>query len=70
MVELYPLSLLFKGEALNITAVSYAGRLNFGFTACPTALPRVQLLTRYVEEALEELEIRHATAVADLPRPA
>ncbi|WP_433725468.1 wax ester/triacylglycerol synthase family O-acyltransferase [Nocardia sp. CA-129566] len=70
MVGLYPLSLLFKGDALNITAVSYAGRLNLGFTACPTALPRVQLLTRYVEEAFEELEIRHAAAVADLPSSA
>ncbi|WP_431970515.1 wax ester/triacylglycerol synthase family O-acyltransferase [Nocardia sp. bgisy134] len=70
MAGLYPLSLLFKGEALNITAVSYAGRMHLGFTACPTALPEVQLLARYIDDAVDELEDRYATAIPDLPKPA
>ena len=52
----FPASLLFKNEALNITALSYNGRLNLGFTACRTALPHVQDLALYVEDALEDLE--------------
>jgi len=52
----FPVSLLFKNEALNITALSYNGRLNLGFTACRTALPHVQDLALYVENALENLE--------------
>ncbi|WP_157390258.1 WS/DGAT/MGAT family O-acyltransferase [Nocardia terrae] len=56
MVGLYPLSLLFQGEALNITLVSQAGRMDFGFTACRSALPNVQRLARYLEDAVDELE--------------
>jgi diacylglycerol O-acyltransferase len=52
----FPVSLLFKNEALNITALSYNGRLNLGFTACRTALPHVQDLALYVEHALDDLE--------------
>ncbi|MEV6335699.1 wax ester/triacylglycerol synthase family O-acyltransferase [Nocardia vinacea] len=68
MVEMYPLSLLFRGEALNITAVSYDGRLHFGFTACRTALPDVARLTRYLGDAFDELEGHYATALPDLTR--
>ncbi|MGX1812170.1 wax ester/triacylglycerol synthase family O-acyltransferase [Nocardia sp. NPDC055321] len=56
LVELYPLSLLFRGEALNITAVSLAGRLNFGLTACNDALPHVQRLAHYLEHGFDELD--------------
>lgn len=61
MVGLYPLSLLFRGEALNITAVSHDGRMNFGFTACRSALPHVQNLALYLEDGFGELE--HAVSV-------
>ncbi|MGW4535206.1 WS/DGAT/MGAT family O-acyltransferase [Nocardia sp. NPDC004340] len=57
MVGLYPLSLLFRGEALNITAVSHDGRMNFGFTACRSALPHVQNLALYLEDGFDELEL-------------
>jgi WS/DGAT/MGAT family acyltransferase len=56
MEELYPMSLLFKNEALNITVCSYAGRLNFGFTACRSSLPHVQDLALHTLAALDELE--------------
>ncbi len=31
---MYPVSLIAHGGALNITCLSYAGSLNFGFTGC------------------------------------
>jgi WS/DGAT/MGAT family acyltransferase len=53
---MYPISLLSHGQALNITCVSYAGTLNFGFTGCRDALPHMQKLAVYTGEALDELE--------------
>lgn len=56
MESFFPMSLLFKNEALNITALSHAGQLDFGFTACRSALPHVQDVALYTVEALDELE--------------
>lgn len=53
---LFPLSLLLHGSAVNITCVSYAGTLNFGFTGARDTLPHLQRLAIYMGEALEELE--------------
>jgi WS/DGAT/MGAT family acyltransferase len=53
---MYPISLLSHGQALNITCVSYAGTLNFGFTGCRDTLPHMQRLAVYTGEALTELE--------------
>ncbi len=53
---LFPLSLLLHGNALNITCVSYAGTLNFGFTGARDTLPHLQRLAIYMGEAVEELE--------------
>ena len=52
---LYPLSLLLHGNALNITCVSYAGTLNFGFTGARDTLPHLQHLAVYMGEALDEI---------------
>jgi WS/DGAT/MGAT family acyltransferase len=56
MEQMYPVSLLAHGQALNITAVSYAGQFNVGFTGCRDALPSMQRLSVYAGEALEDLE--------------
>ncbi len=56
--EMYPVSLLFNGQALNITVLSYAGQFNIGFTGCRDSLPSMQRLAVYTGEALEELESR------------
>jgi WS/DGAT/MGAT family acyltransferase len=56
MVAHYPVSQVSHGMALNITVVSYAGGLFFGFVACPDALPSVQRLAVHMEPALAELE--------------
>ena len=54
--SVFPLSLLLHGNALNITCVSYAGMLNFGFTGARDTLPHLQRLALYMGEAVEELE--------------
>jgi diacylglycerol O-acyltransferase / wax synthase len=56
MEAYYPISALAHGQALNITVLSYAGGLYFGFTACHERVPHVQRLAVYTGEALDELE--------------
>jgi hypothetical protein len=56
MEAYFPISALAHGQALNITVMSYAGGLYFGFTACPDQVPSVQRLAVYTGEALDELE--------------
>ena len=53
---MYPVSLITHGGALNITCLSYAGSLNFGYTGCRDTLPSMQKLAVYSGEALDELE--------------
>lgn len=56
MEAMYPVSLVAHGSALNITCLSYAGSLNFGFTGCRDTLPSMQRLAVYTGEALDELD--------------
>jgi diacylglycerol O-acyltransferase / wax synthase len=51
---IFPLSLLTHGNALNITCLSYAGTLGFGFTGARDTLPHLQRLAVYTGEAVEE----------------
>jgi len=76
MEAYYPISALAHGQALNITVMSYAGGLYFGFTACHDRVPSVQRLAVYTGEALDELERvfvkggRRASAKAARPQAA
>ena len=54
--ELYPVSLLFNGQALNITAVSYDGHFNVGFTGDRDSIPSLQRIAVHAGEELEALE--------------
>jgi len=54
--EFYPLSLLWHGQALNITAVSNAGWFDVGFTGCRDSVPHLQRVAVYAGDALDELE--------------
>lgn len=54
--EIYPVSLLFNGQALNITAVSYDGEFNVGFTGDRDSIPSLQHIAVYAGEELEALE--------------
>ncbi len=56
MEAYYPISALAHGQALNITVMSYAGGLYFGFTACPDRVPSIQRLAVYMGDALDDLE--------------
>lgn len=56
MEEIYPVSLLFNGQALNITAVSYADCFNIGYTGCRDSLPSLQRIAVYTGEELASLE--------------
>ncbi|WP_169813140.1 WS/DGAT/MGAT family O-acyltransferase [Nocardia jejuensis] len=56
----HAVSFPLDGQALNITLMSYAGRLNLCVTACADTLPHVQRLAPYCGEALTELEQAYA----------
>ncbi|SHG63434.1 acyltransferase, WS/DGAT/MGAT [Hydrocarboniphaga daqingensis] len=56
MDQMYPVSLLSHGQAINITVVSYAGQFNVGYTGCRDTLPHMQRMAVYTGEALVELE--------------
>jgi diacylglycerol O-acyltransferase / wax synthase len=70
MEAYYPISALAHGQALNITVLSYAGGLYFGFTACHERVPHVQRLAVYTGEALDELENVFVRGVARGGTPA
>ncbi|MET9485268.1 wax ester/triacylglycerol synthase family O-acyltransferase [Nocardia sp. NPDC006630] len=54
--ELYPVSVVLHGQALNITAMSTASRFNIGFIGDRDRLPHLQRLALFTGEALTELE--------------
>jgi WS/DGAT/MGAT family acyltransferase len=58
VVEYYPVSIVTHGLGLNITVQSYAGRLEFGLTACREAVPKPEILARGLQLALDELSDR------------
>ena len=59
-VEIYPVSTLPPVTALNITAVSYAGTMYFGLVSGRTAVPDLQKLTDYLDEAYADLREKTA----------
>jgi diacylglycerol O-acyltransferase len=54
--QIYGPSVLFHGQALNITMSSYADQADIGFTGCRYTLPSMQKLAVYTGEALSQLE--------------
>ncbi len=52
----YPASIPWEGQAVNITICTNNRNLEFGITACRTSVPHVQLLIHHLEDALTELE--------------
>jgi hypothetical protein len=52
----FPVSTLIAGVGLNITFMSYAGQVVFGFTANGSALPEVESMASYTAEAFEALQ--------------
>ena len=52
---LYPLSIPTNGQAMNITATSYAGEMGIGLTACRRSVPHVQRMLAGLDKSLDEL---------------
>lgn len=69
---LFPVSTLIVGIGLNVTFMSYAGQVVMGFTANGSALPEVESLGRFAQQALDGLRApRRGAVVATRPsRPA
>jgi hypothetical protein len=58
MTDYWPLSIVEHGVGLNITVMSYAGTMGFGFTTARCAVPDARELTAALLEALHELVAR------------
>jgi diacylglycerol O-acyltransferase / wax synthase len=55
VLGLFAASVLLANGALNITLMSYNGRVDFGLTVDPDIVPRPQLLADAIPQALAEL---------------
>lgn len=55
MTDYWPLSITEHGVGLNITVMSYAGTMGFGFTTARCAVPDARELSAALLEALDEL---------------
>jgi diacylglycerol O-acyltransferase / wax synthase len=58
MSAYWPVSIVEHGLGLNITVISYAGSMGFGFTTARAAVPDAHLLTRALVEAFDELRAK------------
>jgi WS/DGAT/MGAT family acyltransferase len=54
--EVYPVSTVYDGQALNVTTCSYADRVGFGYAAGADVVPDIDALVPLTEECLTELE--------------
>ena len=54
--EMYPVSTVYDGQALNATTCSYAGRVGLGYAAGADVVPDIDTLIPLTEECLAELE--------------
>ena len=55
MATYWPMSIVEHGLGLNITVMSYAGAMDFGFTTARNAVPDARELSAALLEALDEL---------------
>jgi len=62
---IYPISGLGAGVGLNVTLISYAGSMNFGFVGNGTALPDLDRLAKHTQEAF--VALRRAAARRGAP---
>lgn len=54
--EVYPVSVVLHGQALNITAFSYTDRFTLSFTACRERVPDLPRLARACADELDEVQ--------------
>lgn len=65
LTNIYPASVLFDGQTLNMTLVNHRNTIDFGITACPSALPDIETLLGFMEEELVAFEDVVATLGED-----
>lgn len=53
---LYPASVVFDGQALNMTLTSYLDKLEVGLIACRNTVPKMQMLLTFLEEEISQYE--------------
>jgi WS/DGAT/MGAT family acyltransferase len=53
--RLYPLSVVFDGMGINITVISYMGKLCFAITSCPTEQPEIEELGSFIKQSYKDL---------------
>ena len=53
---MYPMSIPYHGQAMNITCTSYDSRMNFGLTGCRRTAPSLQRLLTHLDDELAALE--------------
>jgi WS/DGAT/MGAT family acyltransferase len=70
MATYWPLSIVEHGLGLNITVISYAGAMGFGFTTACSAVPSARELSAALLEALDELVARSRPAARKKIAPA
>jgi hypothetical protein len=66
--EIYPVSTVYDGLALNVTTCSYADRIGFGYAAGPEVVPDIDTLIPLTEQCLAELESAFAVTKRKRPR--
>jgi WS/DGAT/MGAT family acyltransferase len=59
---MYPMSILAPGNGINVTVISYRGRIDFGFTVDPELVPDPWFLAEGIPIALEELKRKSGMA--------
>ncbi len=62
MASYWPMSIVEHGMGLNITVLSYAGAMHFGFTTALNVVDDARELSAALAEALDELQARSAPA--------
>ncbi|HET6152603.1 MAG TPA: wax ester/triacylglycerol synthase family O-acyltransferase [Marmoricola sp.] len=56
LTDIYPISMISEGQAMNITVSQYAGSVMFGIVGDRAALPRLQRMLIHLDNALSDLE--------------
>lgn len=56
LTDIYPISMISEGQAMNITVTQYAGSVMFGIVGDRAALPRLQRMLIHLDNALTDLE--------------
>jgi hypothetical protein len=69
MATYWPLSIPEHGVGLNLTVMSYAGAMGFGFTTARSAVPDARELTAALLAALDELVGRTPAPTPRKPAP-